>query len=46
LLDKIMASGAVHDRLILWTAPVVAGIAWQVTGGGTSTPLGDRELCV
>ncbi|MEN9213972.1 MAG: metal-binding protein [Gloeomargarita sp. DG02_4_bins_56] len=29
-----MASGAVHDRLILWTAPLVAGITWQVTGGG------------
>jgi len=29
-----MASGAVHDRLILWTAPVVSGISWLVTGGG------------
>ncbi|WP_448380988.1 metal-binding protein [Gloeomargarita sp.] len=29
-----MASGAVHDRLILWTAPVVAGLAWHLTGGG------------
>lgn len=29
-----MASGAVHDRLILWTAPVVAGFTWWLTGGG------------
>ena len=34
LPENKVARGAVHDRLILWTAPVVAGVSWQVTGGG------------
>ncbi|MCS7030471.1 MAG: metal-binding protein [Gloeomargarita sp. SKYG116] len=29
-----MADGATHDRLTLWTAPVVGLATWQLTGGG------------